>query len=147
MCTKKSCCIGMAVVIMLLALLINTILTKGDYFKEIRLFNQEKCKTIDISLPVEDLEIFMEKYLIGGMNDNIQLFVLGGIETAKHGGLIAWRLDDIENSQQLVRIEKFPKEVRFQAHGIYLEKESHTLFVLNHASKYGGERVEVFRLS
>ena len=29
---------------------------------------------------------------------------------------------------------------------MYLEKESHTLFVLNHAHKYGGERVEVFRL-
>ena len=46
-----------------------------------------------------------------------------------------------------VPLVNFPVGVRFQAHGIYLEKESHTLFVLNHAYKYGGERVDVFRLT
>ena len=46
-----------------------------------------------------------------------------------------------------VALEGFPDDVRFNAHGIYLEKESSTLYVLNHAYKHGGDRVEVFHIS
>ena len=147
MCNKKSCCVGLAILVFSLGLLVNHVLTKLDYSKKIESLNEDKCKTIDTPLAVEDLEIFKEKYLVGGLDDKVTLHELSGIEAAKNGGLIAWRLDDIENSQHLVRLVKFPEGVRFQAHGIYLEKESHTLFVLNHAYKYGGERVDVFRLS
>ena len=147
MSLRKACLAAFGIIGLVLSLLISRVLIEADYFKQIHPFNQDKCRTIDIPMAAEDLEIYLGKYLIGGQDDSITLYVLSGIEAAKSGGLIAWRLNDLENSRHSVRLENFPEGVRFQAHGLYLEKESHTLFVLNHAYKYGGERVEVFRLS
>ena len=147
MCTKKYCWLFFVAASFLFALLLTFLLNKIDYFKHIHQLNQDKCKTIDLPLAVEDLEIFNHKYLLGGMGDLLTLNELKGIDAAKKGALVAWRLEDVDNSMHLVPLVNFPENVRFQAHGMYLEKESQTLFVLSHAYKYGGERVEVFRLS
>ena len=88
----------------------------------------------------------MDKYLVSALDDKVELHERSGIEKAQNGGLYAFRLDDVQHSGHHVRMENVPKNVRFQGHGIYLEKESHTLFAINHAYKYGGERVDVFRL-
>ena len=104
MCTKKSCCVIFSLTVFLLALLVADILTKVEYFKELKMLNEDKCRTVATPLAVEDLEIFKEKYLVGGLDDKVTLHELSGIDAAKNGGLIAWRLDDIDNSQHLVDI-------------------------------------------
>ena len=41
----------------------------------------------------------------------------------------------------------FPSDVAFWSHGLALHRESLTLAVVNHAWKFGGERIEIFELA
>ncbi len=130
---KRSCCVFLAVIVALLGIATHFLLTKLDFYKTITLLNQDKCRTLETPLAVEDLEVFLDKYLVGALDDKVTLHETKDIHAAQNGGIIAWRLDDIDHSMHLVPMQGFPKGVRFQGHGIYLEKETHTLYVLNHA--------------
>ena len=59
---KIHCYCRLAALVALLGYLIHSTLTRLDYFKTIRTLNQNSCKTIDIHLPVEDLEIFKDEF-------------------------------------------------------------------------------------
>jgi len=41
----------------------------------------------------------------------------------------------------------FPPDVAFHPHGIYLDRPTSKLYVVNHAYNRGGERIDVFLLS
>ena len=43
-----------------------------------------------------------------------------------------------------LEIENWPKGISFQPHGIYVHKETGTLYAISHALHQGGERIEVF---
>ena len=40
----------------------------------------------------------------------------------------------------------FDNGIRFYPHGTYIDRESKLLYAINHAYKYGGERVEIFQM-
>lgn len=38
----------------------------------------------------------------------------------------------------------FEEGIRFYPHGIFINRDNNLLYAINHAYKYGGERVEIF---
>lgn len=43
-------------------------------------------------------------------------------------------------------LEGFPDDIAFRPHGMYNHPETAELFVVNHAYKMGGERIDVFKV-
>lgn len=54
---------------------------------------------------------------------------------------------DVENLKtEKLNIENWPAEIAFQPHGIDIHYVSKQLYVVNHAMKKGGERIEVLEV-
>ena len=112
-----------------------------DFDKPLDLFNHETCKTISDFPGVEDIQMLGD-LAIGTTSDFVVLDKESNSKVKK-GGLVL--IDPKKQSVESLEIKGFPEEVEFHPHGIFIW-ENLNLYVINHADKNGGERVEVFSI-
>jgi len=113
--------------------------------KKIQDKNNKNCRVIRGGIGLEDFAQFNENYFIGTSNDNLKLWELEdfGVEKTANGKIFVF---DIPNeSIKLYDVIGFPENVAFHPHGNYLYRNNF-LYVINHAYKYGGERIEIIKI-
>ncbi|CAG9316322.1 unnamed protein product [Blepharisma stoltei] len=109
-----------------------------DIFVVTQLHDHENCKAFAIPLAAEDFEIY-GNLLISGIADRKHFDVKDQIK----GSLLYF--DSEAKTYGFIKLSKFPADLPFHPHGIYLFDNS-TLYVLNHAYGDYGERIEIFYL-
>ena len=116
----------------------------GNFFTEDFKLNDESCKVIENGGPEgpEDM-VQWEHFLLISEFNLLKVFLIGGPNSAPNGSIWAY---DLEHSTiYKLRIKNFPKNIDFHPHGIDIFGDE--LYVINHAYKRGGERIEVLRIT
>ena len=116
-----------------------------EFFKIIENVNNKNCKVIRGGKGLEDFAQYDEGNLIGASNDNLKLWELEqfGINKSENGKIFVFNLQT--ETLKLHEIKGFPADIAFHPHGIHLYKQAF-IYVINHAYKYGGERIEVIKI-
>lgn len=137
--------IGLPILIVTIAFVIYNANDILELFKKLDNKNNNDCKVIRGGHGLEDFAQYDEQYLIGISHENLKLWELEqyGINKTDNGKVFVF---DIQTENlQLHQIKGFPSDIAFHPHGIYLYKQAF-LYVINHAYKYGGERIEVIKI-
>lgn len=92
----------------------------------------------------EDIAFFNEKYLITATSFMHEIWHYNKTQELVPSGEIFLINALTEHTIKLTKL-KYPANVKFHAHGIYVKGE--ILYVINHAYKFGGERIDVFRIN
>ncbi|CAG9329301.1 unnamed protein product [Blepharisma stoltei] len=114
-----------------------------DIIVTVKLHDHEKCKMHAIPLAAEDFELY----------GNLVISAIGDIKTYYYKHLSAsnstrgslFYFDPASKTWGSIPMSKFPSDIPFNPHGIFLLDNS-TLYVLNHAYGNYGERIEIFGL-
>ena len=116
-----------------------------EFFKKLENFNNKNCKVVRGGEGLEDFAQYDERHLIGISNDNLKLWELEqfGITKTENGKIFVF--DILTETLKFHSIKGFPEEIAFHPHGIFLYKQTF-LYVINHAYKNGGERIEVIKI-
>lgn len=121
-----------------------------DVFRTTEFFGPVKCVKMPASRAPEDVSFIPNSRVALMSGDDLHdLWLLPGKGPAKtpNGLITAVRLPlDMGSFPTIypVTLKDFPEAVAFHPHGLYIQGEE--LYVINHAFKKGGERIEVFRI-
>lgn len=114
-----------------------------DIYKELNPHSDANCVRLALPSAPEDFVTF-GNFIISGIDDRDTLW---GTETgaalADDGALVA--IDPSSQSYSLIPLSNFPSHTAFHPHGLYLYNS--LLYVINHAYRKGGERIDIFNLS
>lgn len=116
-----------------------------QFFKKVENVNNQNCKVIRGGKGLEDFAQYDERHLIGASNDNLRLWELEqfGINKAESGKIFVFDLET--ETLKLHEVIGFPQGIAFHPHGMHLYKQAF-IYVINHAYKFGGERIEVIKI-
>lgn len=115
-----------------------------DIYKEFAVHSDSNCIRIALPSAPEDFVTF-GKFLISGIDDRDTLWgTETGVALADDGGLVA--IDPIAQTYSNITLTNFPAHTAFHPHGLYLYDEN-ILYVINHAYRKGGERIDIFQLT
>jgi len=131
--------------IVMFAFFVYNIIDIFEITKNVEIKNNQNCKVIRGGKGLEDFAQFDSNHLIGISNDNLKLWEMKnfGVEKTQNGKVFVF---DMQNENlKLYDIIGFPENIAFHPHGIYLYKNTY-LYCINHAYKYGGERIEVIKI-
>lgn len=115
-----------------------------DIYKELTVHSDQNCIRVPLHSAPEDFVLFKD-FIISGVDDRDTLWgTEAGAVLADDGNLIA--IDPVSNTYFNITLANFPAHTAFHPHGLYLYDENN-LYVINHAYRRGGERVDIFQLT
>lgn len=117
-----------------------------DLFKTIdpSLLQDEDCQIIRGYTGIEDFVEYSDEILIGGSNNNLNLFTLNNYNSAENGKIISFNI--LSKQFSVLPLYNYPDSIAFHPHGMYLFKKE-IIYVINHGFDKGGERIEKFRIN
>lgn len=115
--------------------------------KQIENINDDICRRIPLKTNgPEDIQRIDDDYLLTVTGNTIEIWNHYGKDQkdVASGEFILIPSNGI-GDLVFLDILNFPKEYKIHAHGIYAK--GYIVYVINHAYKYGGERIDVFEIS
>lgn len=131
---------------LLLSYMIYNILEQFEVFKKLQPINDKNCKIVRGGVGIEDFAQYDKDYLIGISDEllkNSDIYRMK-FDNIKNGSIITFDINkEIITQYPIIGL---PQEIAFHPHGIYLYQKKF-LYIINHAYKQGGERIEVVRIN
>ena len=114
-----------------------------DLDKSKDLFNHKSCIRVSNFPGVEDITMF-KNVAIGCTGNLGEVIEQNNPNAVPNGSLVL--IDPAKQTVSPIEIKGFPQDIAFHPHGMSLF-EDRLLYVINHAFRNGGERVDVFQVS
>ncbi|CAD8161971.1 unnamed protein product [Paramecium octaurelia] len=134
----------------IIAIILN-IMNGLDFFLNFSSIQQyENCQYLDVDIKgPEDMQQYNRTTIIVGSGNFQKLYAQNRIELEQQGIYAIINSDQQDFKIMQLQMIGYPKDVALNIHGIYLKKQNNRdyLFLINHAYKYGGERIEIFQVS
>lgn len=129
-----------------LSFIVYNIVEELEIFKQLQPVNDKNCKVIRGGVGIEDFVQYDEGYLIGISNELLKNSIIYNFkfDNIRNGSIVTFDIKkEIIKKYPIIGL---PKEIAFHPHGIYLYQKK-LLYIINHAYKQGGERIEVVKIN